>query len=112
MRPRPKRVASPPTGKIENPEGEIQTTDMAAVDLQQMLWRRSLVLSVGGSYSESHSLFDSRSHSLNASRSWKYGRTDFSAGATIYSSEAEGAGIAISERTRRLYYLRLRRDLF
>ena len=93
-------------------EGEIQTTDMAAVDLQQMLWRRSLVLSVGGSYSESHSLFDSRSHSLNASLSWKYGRTDLSAGATIYSSEAEGAGIAVSDRTRRLYYLRLRRDLF
>ncbi|MEO8197112.1 MAG: hypothetical protein ABI689_10345 [Thermoanaerobaculia bacterium] len=91
---------------------EIQTTDMAAVDLQQKLFRRRLLLSVGGSYSENHSLYDTRAHSLNAALSWKIGRTDLSAGASIYDSEAEGAGIAVSGRTRKLYYLRLRRDLF
>ena len=92
-------------------EAAVQTTDMAAVDVQQKLFRR-LLLSVGGSYSENHSIFDSRAHSLNATLSWKVGRTDLSAGASIYDSEAEGGGIAISGRTRRLYYLRLRRDLF
>ena len=50
--------------------------------------------------------------SFHASLSWKVGRTDFSAGATIYDSDVEGASIATSGRTRRLYYLRLRRDLF
>ncbi len=70
------------------------------------------MLSVGGSYSETRNYYDSRAHSLNATLSWKIGRTFLSAGATIYSSEVEGTGIAISERTRRLYYLRLRRDLF
>ena len=49
---------------------------------------------------------------MNASLGWKMGRTDLSAGATIYDSEAEGDGIAISGRTRKLFYLRLRRDLF
>lgn len=96
----------------EPSEGLIQTTDMAAVDLQQKLFRRSLLLSVGGSYSETHALYDSRAHSLNATLSWKFGRTDLSAGATVYDSEADGNGITISGRTRRLYYLRLRRDLF
>lgn len=91
---------------------EIQTTDMVAADLQQKLFRRRLLLSVGGSYSESQSSFDSRSHSLNASLSWKLGRTDFSAGATIYDTEAEGSTIASSGRTRKLFYLRLHRDLF
>ena len=90
----------------------VQTTDLVAADLQQRLFRRSLVLSLGGSYSETHNLYDSRAHSLHATLSWKLGRTDFSAGATIYSSAAEGGGIAISQRTRRLYHLRLRRDLF
>ncbi len=60
----------------------------------------------------SPSSFDSRSHSVNASLGWKMGRTDLSAGATIYDTEAEGDGIAISGRTRKLVYLRLRRDLF
>ncbi len=91
---------------------EIQTTDIASIDIQQKLFRRRLLLSVGGSYSETHNLYDSRANSLNASLSWRIGRTDLSAGATIYSSQAEGGGIAISERTRRLFYLRLRRDLF
>lgn len=91
---------------------EIQTTDMAAVDVQQHLFRRRLLLSVGGSYSETHALYDSRSQSLNASLSWKLGRTDLSAGATIYDSEANGGGIVVSGRTRKIYYLRLRRDLF
>ena len=96
----------------ESREALLQTTDMAALDLQQKLFRRSLLLSIGGSYSETHALYDSRAHSLNATLSWKYGRTDFSAGATVYDSEADGNGIVISGRTRRLYYLRLRRDLF
>jgi hypothetical protein len=90
----------------------VQTTDLVAVDLQQNLFRRRLMLSLGGSYSENRNYYDSRAHSLNATLSWKIGRTFLSAGATIYSSEAEGTGIAISERTRRLYYLQLRRDLF
>ncbi len=90
----------------------VQTTDLVAVDLQQHLFRRRLLLSLGGSYSENRNYYDSRAHSLNATLSWKIGRTFLSAGATIYSSEAEGTGIAISERTRRLYYLQLRRDLF
>ena len=90
----------------------VQTTDMAAVDLQQHFFRRRLLVSVGGSYSETHALYDSRAHSLNATLSWKFGRTDLSAGATIYDSEADGQGIVVSGRTRRLYYLRLRRDLF
>ncbi len=89
-----------------------QTTDLASVDLQQKLFARTMLLSVGGSYSKMHGLLDTRSHSLHASLSWKIGRTDFSAGATIYDSESEGGGIAISRRTRRLYSLRLRRDLF
>jgi len=89
-----------------------QTTDLASVDVQQKLFARTMLLSVGGSYSEMHGLLDTRSHSLHASLSWKIGRTDFSAGATIYDSESEGGGIAISRRTRRLYSLRLRRDLF
>ncbi len=90
----------------------VQTTDLAALDIQQKLFRRRLLLTVGGSYSETHSLYDSRSQSMNATLSWKIGRTDLSAGGSIYSSEADGGGIAISERTRTLYYLRLRRDLF
>ena len=90
----------------------VQTTNLAAVDLQQKLFRRTLLLTVGGSYSETHSLYDSRAQSFNTTLSWKIGRTDFSAGGSVYSSEAEGGGIAISERTRTLYYLRLRRDLF
>ncbi len=94
------------------PDPSIQTTDVASVDLQQKLFARNLLLSVGGSYSESHSLFDSRARSMNAALSWKLGRTNLSAGATIYESEAEGGGIAVSTRTRRLYYLRLRRELF
>ena len=105
-----------PEGRSSSPgalrEPAIQTTDLAAVDLQQHLFRRHLLLSVGGSYSETHSLYDTRAHSLNASLSWKVGRTDLSAGATIYSSAAEGFGISSSDRTRKLYYLRLRRDLF
>lgn len=88
------------------------TTDLAALDIQQKLFRRRLLLTVGGSYSETHSLYDSRSESMHATLSWKLGRTDLSAGASVYSSEAEGGGIAISDRTRTLYYLRLRRDLF
>ncbi|MDQ1348732.1 MAG: hypothetical protein QG573_2108, partial [Acidobacteriota bacterium] len=91
---------------------EIQTTDIASVDIQQKLFRRKLLLTVGGSYSETHNLYDSYAQSFNATLSWRIGRTDLSAGGTIYSSQVEGGGIAISERTRRLYYLRLRRDLF
>ncbi len=93
-------------------EALIQTTDMASVELQQSLFRRTLLLSVGGSYSETHSFFDSRSNSFSGSLSWNIGRTSLSAGASIYDSESDGEGIAISGRTRRLYYLRLRRDLF
>ena len=102
-----------PRGRSDQPgEATNQTTDLAAVDLQQKLFARTMTLSVGGSYTENHSLFDSRARSLNASLSWKIGRTDFSAGATLYESEADGGGIAISGRSRRIYHLRLRRDLF
>ncbi len=101
-----------PEGRSGSLAAEVQTSDMVAADLQQKLFRQRLLLSLGGSYSENHSSFDSRSHSLNASLSWKLGRTDLSAGATIYDSEAEGAGISVSGRSRKLYYLRLRRDLF
>ena len=90
----------------------IQTTDLVAVDLQQKLFRRGLLLSVGGSYSETHNVYVAIAQSFHASLSWKVGRTDFSAGATIYDSDVEGASIVTSGRTRRLYYLRLRRDLF
>jgi len=101
------------SGSFGGPQAaEVQTTDMIAADVQQKLFRQRLLLSVGGSYSENHSSFDSRSHSVNASLGWKMGRTDLSAGATIYDTEAEGDGIAISGRTRKLFYLRLRRDLF
>lgn len=105
-----------PEGRSSSPgllrEAAVQTTNLAALDIQQHLFRRHLLLSVGGSYSETQSLYDTRAHSLNASLSWKVGRTDLSAGATLYSSGADGVGIAISDRTRKLYYLRLRRDLF
>jgi hypothetical protein len=105
-----------PEGRSSAPDlvgvAAVQTTDLAALDIQQKLFRRRLLLTVGGSYSETHSLYDSRSQSMNATLSWRIGRTDLSAGGSIYSSEAEGGGIAISERTRKLYYLRLRRDLF
>jgi hypothetical protein len=105
-----------PEGRSSSPDlvgvAAVQTTDLAALDIQQKLFRRYLLLTVGGSYSETHGLYDSRSDSFSATLTWKVGRTDFSAGASIYSSEAEGGGIAISERTRTLYYLRLRRDLF
>lgn len=105
-----------PEGRSSSPgvpqAAAVQTTDLAALDLQQRLFRRHLLLSVGGSYSETHSLYDTRAHSLNASLSWKVGRTDLSAGATIYSSAADGFDLTVSERTRKLYYLRLRRDLF
>lgn len=105
-----------PEGRSSSPlapgQAEIQTTDIGAVDIQQKLFRRKLLLTVGGSYSETRNLYDSRAHSLNATLSWRIGRTDLSAGGTIYSSEVEGGGISISERTRTIYYLRLRRDLF
>ena len=102
-----------PLGRSDVPgEPSIQTTDLAAVDLQQKLFARTLMLSVGGSWSETRGLFDSRSRSVNSTLSWQIGRTDLSAGATIYDSESEGGGIAISRRTRTLYHQRLRRELF
>lgn len=89
-----------------------QTNDVASVDLQQKLFSRSMLLQVGGSYSRTHSIYDSHATALNGSLSWKIGRTDLSLGGSIYEADAEGSGIPTTTRTRRLFYLRLRRDLF
>jgi len=89
-----------------------ETTRSVSANLQQKLFRRRLVASIGGTYGRTTGYAETETLSGNASVSFKIGRLDLSAGATVSSSESNADSLFVSRRDRRHYYLRLRRDLY
>jgi len=104
----------------EYPEGSTAASPQAYTDdatrfsanLQQLLFRRSLVLSAGGTYSDFTGLIKSFGYSLHASLQWKIGKTTIIAGASGYTSTRESSVAPDSERARQYYYLNFKRELF
>jgi hypothetical protein len=71
-----------------------------ALHFQQQLLDRRLIVGLGGSLSANESVVDSEAYSIDSSLVWHVGRLDLS------------AGIASNRRSHRLYFLRLRREMF
>jgi len=102
-----------PEGRYGSSDQELaEITRSASANIQQKLLRRRLVVSIGGTYGRTTGYADTETISGNASLSFKIGRFDLSAGATVSTSDANADTLSVSHRDRRHYYLRLRRDLF
>jgi hypothetical protein len=89
-----------------------ETATSASGSLQQRLFSRRLVLSVGGSRTRIAGLIDTDAHTFNSTLSWRIGRLDLSAGASAYRAATEGPRVVTSRRAHEYYYLKLRRDFF
>jgi hypothetical protein len=95
-----------------SPQAYTNAATRLSANLQQRLFRRSLVLSAGGSYTSFEGLMKSSGYSLRASLQWKIGKTTITAGANGFSSRRERLPEPDAERARRYYYLNLRREIF
>jgi len=100
-------------GSVELQNGAASdTTETASASIQQQFLLRTLAVSVGGVYSRVRGLTDSNASSANASLSWKIGRLDVNAGASVLSSDSSGVGVVVFRRTHHYYFLKVRRAIF
>ena len=102
-----------PHGRIyETGAPSSEVFDTITATIQQRLYRNSLLLSLGGSYTRTESSYSSNATGGQASIQWRVGRMDLSLGANFTDSEADAGSLFVSDRTHRYYYLRIRRDFF
>jgi hypothetical protein len=102
-----------PHGRINESASPLsETFDTISSTIQQRLFRRSLLLSLGGSYTRTLGSYESHATGGQAALSWRVGRVDLSLGANFASSEADAGALLVSDRTHRFYYLRIRREFF
>ncbi len=92
--------------------GSRERLDSASANLQQRFMGRSLLWSIGGSYTRDRGLYETDAYALNSSLSWKVGKVDLSAGASVYDSQAQGLIQPTNRRTHYYYFLRLRRTFY
>ena len=59
--------------------------------INRQLFRRRLVVSLGGSYSRLDGLIVNDAFSANATRDWKIGKLDFTLGASVFDTQTEGS---------------------
>jgi hypothetical protein len=106
-----RRQRTYPRGRSANlPDPLEEQFDSASANLQQQLFRRVLLLTVGGSYTHSTGYVESTAHGLTGSLSWRIGKLELLAGTTLSESETEGTTFLSSSRSYRYYYFRLRRE--
>lgn len=84
----------------------------ASGSFQKQLLQRAMLLAAGGSWTQTRSLVDTTSVSINASMSWRVGLLDLTVGASAYNSYSEGSTSVETERTDQYYYVKVRRELF
>jgi hypothetical protein len=86
--------------------------ESASATLNQRLFSRTLVLSVGGSFSRTSGWYESDAWTGNASLSWKVGKLDLSLGASRYGSESSGGTLRAVERDHAYYFFRIHRMFY
>jgi hypothetical protein len=107
------RIRTYPDGRPGAVVGEYEeTTSSASGSINRQLFRRRLVVSLGGSFSRLDGLVVNDAYSVNGSASWRVGKLDFTLGASIFDTQTEGSFLVESQRTHEYYYLKLRRFLF
>ena len=106
------RTEYPEGSTASSPQAYTDTATRLSANLQQRLFRRSLVVSAGGSYSASEGLMNTSGYTMRASLQWKIGKTTITAGATGYLSSSENLPEPDTERSRQYYYLNVRREIF
>ena len=89
-----------------------ETFDSGSASVQQRLFRRALLLSLGGSLTRSRGLYETDAYSVDGSLSWRIGRIDLSSGASYYDSRSRGSLFATSRRDHYYLFFRLRRTFF
>ncbi len=97
---------------IQLGEGYTDSTISASGSIQKQLPPRSMALSAGGSFSRLQGIVDTNAYAVNASLLWKIGKLDFSAGASAYSSDTQGATGFDNSRFHEYYYFNVRRVFF
>jgi len=106
------RIGFPQGSSALFPESYGERATSASASVQQRLFSRRLLISLGGSLTRIAGLIDTDAHTFNSSLSWKIGRLDFSAGASAYQATTEGPRVVSSRRAHEYYYLKIRRDFF
>jgi hypothetical protein len=88
-----------------------ETTSLAG-DYRKTLPAQGMSFSAGGSYSRLRGRVETDAYSLNSSLSWKVGKLDLSAGASIYTADTTGTTNLSNDRFHQYYYIMLRRVLY
>ncbi len=92
-----------------SPEPYTDETTTASGNFQKQVPAWGLVFSAGGAYSHLRGRVTGNAYSLNSALTWKMGKMDLSAGATVYSSDTEGTTGTLTSRFHQYYYVNLRR---
>jgi len=95
-----------------SPQGYTDEETRLSGNIQQRLFHRRLVLSLGGSYASFSGLMNSSSWSYHANLQWRVGQTTVTAGATGYYTSSEQPPEPDGETSREYFFLNLRRDVF
>lgn len=106
------RTEYPEGSTAGSPQAYTNDATRLSANFQQRFFRRSLVLSAGGTYSSFAGLMKSSGYSLHGSLQWRIGMTTITAGANGYRSRGEGLPETDRERARQYYYLNVRREIF
>jgi hypothetical protein len=84
----------------------------ASSSIQKEMFRRSLLFSLGGSYSHFLGFNEGNAYSINSTLSWHIAKLDFTLGANMYHNDSEGPFTVDQRRTHQYYYLNVGRKLF
>jgi hypothetical protein len=84
----------------------------ASSNIQKEFFRRSLLASLGGSYSHFIGFNEGNAYSITSTLSWRIAKLDFTLGANVYHNDSEGPYTLGQRRTHQYYFLNVGRKLF
>jgi hypothetical protein len=102
-----------PDGTSVNAPGTYTEEDVSISGSVQMdLLSRTLMFSVGGSYSRSLGTVESSGYALNSAFTWNIGKLELSSGFDAYGSDSQAAASTPYNRTHQYFFIRVLRRIF